>query len=102
MFGTKAVVTTAFFLVLSTSLVWAGDPTKDAADRQQAVEHSKEVHRMKQREQDHAPELRNQDPMERARERNRKAREKEALEIEAHEKEAQDADLDDDAVDGSD
>jgi len=97
MFGTKTAVTIAFCLTLSTSAVWAGDRSADAADRQQAVEHSKEVHRMKQREQDHAPELRDQDPMERARERNRKAREKEALE-----KEAQDNDLDDEAVDGTD
>lgn len=97
MIGTKTAVAIALCLALSTSLVSAGDPSADAADRQQAVEYSKEVHRMKQRVQDHAPDLRNQDPMERARERNRKAREKEALE-----KEQKDDDLGDDAVDETD
>ena len=95
---TKFVSVIALCLAIAAPAVFAGDPSKDAADRQQARDHATEVHRMKENTKEHGADHRSKgahsqgDPMERARERNKKAEEKDAPK----------EDADDDAVDGTD
>lgn len=94
---TKAVVVIASCLIIAAPAVLAGDPSADAAQRQSAVEHSREVQRMKQRDQEHASERRAQGEKDR-----QKLKEfKERAEEQAEEEEGLGNDLDDDGADGT-
>ena len=56
----KLAVLVVFCLAIVAPMAFAGDRSADAADRQQAVEHQREVQRMKARDQENASERRHQ------------------------------------------
>ncbi len=60
-----ATIVAAIFL-LSAAPAVLGDKGQDAADRQQAVEHSREVHRMKEHTREQEWQMRNQAAEDRA------------------------------------
>lgn len=87
---TKLAVCIASCLAIAAPALLAGDRSADAADRQQAVEHSREVQRMKQRDQESAWERREQ-------------AEKDKAKVKEHVEKEEDIgkDLDDDEGDGT-
>jgi Ni/Co efflux regulator RcnB len=97
---TKLAVFVVFCLAIVAPMAFAGDRSADSVDRQQAVEHQREVQRMKDRDQDSAWERRHQ--AESDREKVKKPKElKEDAKEHAEEEEGFGNDLDEDGVDSS-